>query len=142
MSATQNGTASEATVELTTLADCIEHVDGPVDTRDCPHDCHGNLSLTDDEEVICETCRCTPDGEYISPEERTWVSQPRGWLFSRPNPKGERLQNHPPDERERYRGSNLVRLYGGRTCLYDADDEERPDGVTEEYTFDLPLLTV
>jgi len=141
MSATRNGTTSESSPELTELAHRITEIDTPIDSRDCPHDCGGTLTVEDDT-VICSTCRCTPDGVYIDPPERTWVKQSRGWLFSRPNPKGERLETWPPDERERYRGSNETRMVGAySTSLFDADDDERPDSVTDEYTFELPLLS-
>ncbi len=133
--ATQNGTADDA--GLTPLAKGLKN-DRPEDSRSCPHECHGSLSLLDDNRVICETCRCTPDGIYIPLDEpKTSVIEGRCLQSSWFNPYPSRSQNGSP---ERYDGSNRVRLPGGFEEVYDEDPEGRPRGVGDEYTWDLSTL--
>lgn len=146
MSGTESSVA-EPTVEVRTLADCIEHVDTPIDSRSCPHDCHGNLDLTDSGNVICQTCRCTPDGVYLPPKERTWgkdrhdrLFEPRGSGFLGGNPWGQRGEDGSVERAVRYDNSNIVQMAGGYEEVYNRDPDIRPNGVGTEYTFDLSTL--
>jgi hypothetical protein len=123
------------------------------DTRSCRQDdCHGELTLTDDERVICQLCRCTPDGVYLPPDDEGGEGRVDGMCvqykffhpsggsgcgFSTSDPKGSRGENGSP---ERYDNSGNVRLPGGVEAVYDEDDKVRPRGVTDEYTFDLSTL--
>lgn len=68
MSQTVTATTNDS-AELTGLAYAISEIDTKYDSRDCPHDCHGSLSVDDEGRVLCETCRCTPDGVYLPPED-------------------------------------------------------------------------
>jgi len=127
---------------IETLADRLEHVDGPTDTRHCS--CGGVLTLTESGNPICQQCRCTPAGVYLPPPQKEWLIDAKEYLYdargqwsSASDPKGKRVQTTRP---ERYDNSNLVVLVGGREELYNADDDIRPNGVTDEYTFDLSTL--
>lgn len=109
-------TSSDGGGQIATLADAVERDDD----RDCPHDCHGNLTVAEDgQTVVCWLCRCTPDGVYIEPPRRR-------------HDDGRRANN-----RVTYRISGRVRLAGGFEPPYSERDERRPDGVTADYTFDL-----
>jgi len=101
------------------------------DSRPCPHDdCHGTLTLTDAENVVCASCRCTPDGIYLPPQVRghngTTLARYRGTAGT---------WSH-----DTYDNSTATRLAGGYEAVYDEEDRNRPSGVGTEYTFDLSTL--
>lgn len=128
---TETNTASK----LTPLAHQIKNVDTDRETRDCPHNCHGTLSLTPADNVICESCRCTPDGVYLPPKIQSRSNGSRrhkGW--------GKRGENTLPQSRDRYDNSNNVILVGGYEKVYNEEDDIRPRTVDEEYTWDLSTL--
>ena len=109
---------------VTSLADALR-TDEPEDTRDCPHEsCEGSLSVTDDDRVLCQTCRCTPEGVFLPPD-----------------PKGQQGENGVPQawNHDEY-PNGAARLAGGYDDVYDEDEDERPRGVGDEYTFDLSTL--
>lgn len=136
---------------LSELAYNIKYADRDVDKRECRRDdCDGRLMVEDDR-VVCSVCRTTPDGIYVPPKShdkdrevyydidsngqtdyRTW-SYPSSYSYPYPS-EGE---NH---HLQRYDNSNRVRLPGGCEAVYDENDDRRPNGVTEEYTFDLTTL--
>lgn len=144
MSATKS-TSAESNDGATSLAEGLQ-TDEPGDTRSCPHECHGSLSVTDSDIVICESCRCTPDGTYLPPDDgETDNIEGRGTVFypSYPHPsrRSEPFQTWGHDEyREHDDGHEYVRLAGGYERVYDEDEDNRPDGVDDEYTFDLSTL--
>jgi len=110
---------------VTSLADALRG-DEPEDTRSCPHEtCEGSLSVRDDDTVYCTSCRCTPEGVFLPP---------KGYPSDGPNTRVE-LWGH-----DEYDNSRLPRLAGGYEPVYDEDDDERPAGVGDEYTFDLSTL--
>jgi len=114
---------------LTPLAKGIK-TDEDHDTRGCPHDeCHGSLMLTNSENVVCTSCRCTPDGIYLPPTDGNGTSAFAG-----------RNDRTPTWDHDTYDTSNKQRLAGGYEAVYDEDDENRPNGVGTEYTFDLTTL--
>jgi hypothetical protein len=132
---TTSTTASKNSIEttesgVTSLAEQLRG-DGDGYSRDCPHSCPGSLTVTDDDTVYCEECRTTPDGVYLPPPKHgktIGFSGREGW--------GKDRQNHLPDG-DKYPHSGNVRMAGGFEPVYDEEDERRPDGVTNEYTFDL-----
>jgi len=134
-SATKNGTSDTGASGHTPLVQGLKN-DRPEDSRSCPHECHGSLSLTDEDIPICQSCRCTPDGVYLptsmdTTANKAWRSGSRG-----ENPYPSRGEDAPP----RYDNSDLVVLPGGHEEVYDEDDENRPNGVIDEYTWDLSTL--
>ena len=140
MSATKSTTADEDDA-LTDLAKGIK-TDEPQDTRDCPHeDCHGSLTLTDSDRVVCETCRVTPSGIFLYPPMREvggYGHPPDAPLGSHYEDTGSESWNEQwMDKHSGYDNEDEVRLAGGYERVYDADDHRRPDGVTDEYTFNL-----
>jgi len=154
MSETKPQSDSATNNTLTGLAHAIKNVDRDADTRKCPHECHGTLQLTDDDRVICPSCRCTPDGVYLPPDDHGdnsgqdsqcmqfafFVGKRKiGPLSSDSYPKGERPQS-PSNGREYYSQSNKPILPGGHERVYDEDDTNRPNWVGDEYTFDLSTL--
>ena len=152
-----NTNGSEGTEGLTGLAHAIEHIDRDVDSRDCRHDsCHGSLHVTDGV-VICGHCRCTPDGVYIPPDDTgaaSNLSKSRCSQYTFVHPRGRHVSGAEPHPSRRTNGNNRdsyghtsgecsltrVRMPGGFERVYDEDDDHRPDGVTDEYTFDLSTL--
>jgi len=125
------------------------------DVRACPHDCHGTLELTEDEnDVVCSFCRCRPDGTYLPPESDdplprvvpahgTDSTARRGTDFVRLYPHPSRPSNGYPrgwltdgdasaaegrSERERYRNSERVILVGGYEQAYAAETTSVDDG--------------
>lgn len=147
-------TTSENKSGLTGLAHAIVNVDEPRDSRDCPHECHGELTVDEEDRVLCETCRCTPDGVYLPPETHESTASGCGLqatffdpyhgigpASSDADPKG--LRPEVRSKRDSYYDcypSGAARLAGGYEAVYDEDDEGRPDGVPEDYTFDLSTL--
>lgn len=138
--ATTGPTETNTNVGTTDLVDGMTS-DREEDTRHCPDPtCHGSLTLIDDgDRAVCRSCRCTPKGIYIPPDEHTRRHiEPRGTVLPDRNPQGKRYENGWADDpRERYRGSRHVKLAGGFEDVYDEDDSERPPNVTNEYTFSL-----
>lgn len=125
------------------------------DTRSCKQpDCHGSLKLTEEDIVVCHSCRCTPNGIYLSPEVRERAREDSNYTFTytiagRTREGGESPYNPYPSKgrntdagtsRERYDNSGQVICVGGKETVYNANDEVRPDSVGEEYTFDLSTL--
>jgi hypothetical protein len=149
---------TDVTVEQTSLKEAIKN-EADHDHRPCPHKCYGSLSVEDDV-VLCQTCRHTPDGEYVPPKyedddggspDDTQCSQyiffhpnieSRGTRSSASNPHPSRVEEWvPPTEDLLYYDiSKKPRMFGGWQRVYSANDEVRPDGITEEYTFDLSTL--
>jgi len=163
---------------VTTLAEGMR-TDRETDRRGCPQpSCHGVLSLIEmddgSERVCCETCRCTPDGEYLNPDRRdlddnednepptsenvVGVSSSETSATPRvvqTGNQGQCVQFHffyrqsIVDESEGPAGwfrdrdtyeSGQPRMAGGYERVYDEDDDARPHGVGEAYTFDLSTL--
>lgn len=122
-------TTSEPSGRLTPLAERIK-ADGPEDHRSCPHNCPGNLSLLNDDRVICQTCRTTPEGVYIPPKGETGVNEGRCAQFSWFCPSVEG-NGHPwaDDEREHYRHSGKVVLAGGFEEAYPHDMTSREGSI-------------
>lgn len=122
--------------KLTPLAHQIKNVDTDRETRDCPHNCHGSLSLTPAENVICESCRCTPDGVYLPPKIQgangTRSSGRKGW--------GKGVEITLADDRDRYDNSDKIILAGGHEVVYNEENDVRPRTVGESYTWDLSTL--
>jgi len=111
-----SGTKSETADSggITTLADFVR-TDRKEDRRPCRQEhCEGELSVTEDDIVLCERCRCDVDGVFRWP-----TSDDRG-----------------DDERDRaqYDNSGLVRLAGGYERVYD---ETHPAGDGRTYEYDL-----
>ena len=107
-------TTAEDSAGVTPLAQGLKN-DRASDSRPCPHDtCHGELTLTNDDRVVCTSCRVTPNGVFLMPD----------W-------EGEDDED---GEDERYSNSNEVILPGGREVVYD---ETHPAGGTDEYVFDV-----
>jgi len=144
MSATKS-TTSDNGERVTSLAAGLKN-DEPRDTRGCPHDCHGTLKLTDNDRVVCDGCRCTPDGVYIPLDD---AEQYDGTPSLTYNPKGLWGGNPPSDAwslcpdtgyelHDTYDNYPYnTRLAGGYEKVYDQDEERRPNGVDETYTWDL-----
>lgn len=127
---------------ITSLAHAIKEIDEDRDNRDCPHEgCHGSLSVTDNDLVICHSCRCTPDGIYYPPQRHDdYESNPPhfGTIHNRKDPpQPPHLTSKNGDDREEYIHSKQIILPGGFTAVYDAD-EDAGDG--EEYEFSLGLI--
>jgi len=121
-------------------------IDTDRDSRNCRQpDCHGSLAIRD-EWVICTSCRCTPDGIFVPPDEESENTIEDGQCsqFTWFHPLGQGRLNgenpHPADGENgvpRYRNSKNVRLIGGVEEVYNEDESIRPAGVDDEYTFDL-----
>lgn len=143
MAGTRPESDGGTTAQLTKLAHAIEHIDRDRDSRDCPHDCHGSLDVDDDGRVICESCRCTPDGVYIPPKEtRSSGSNPKGSWGENTLPDGGYyhctffepiwpIGKHPwaDSDRERYRNSNEVVLAGGFEEAWPHEKTSRDDSL-------------
>jgi len=123
-----SGTRPESDADrsgVTPLADAIRN-DGPEDSRSCPHEtCHGSLTVDDDDTVYCPSCRCTPAGVFLPPDP---------YPSDGPNTRVESWSH------DHYDNVSAVRLAGGYDAVYNEDDDARPQGVGEEYTFDLSTL--
>lgn len=133
----------------TKLAQAIEDIDTKYNSRDCPHECHGTLTTDDDSRVLCESCRCTPDGVYLPPESdtdnsTTSKSDCSQYLFfqdgetrsSAFNPKGSEWDNHLAEQdyhgdldRARYRNSNAVIMVGGFEEAHPQEMTSREDSL-------------
>jgi len=134
-------TTSEGDSGLSTLARGLKN-DEDKDRRSCPHDgCHGTLELTDSDRVVCNGCRCTPDGVYLPlPPSKHYVtphSQQYEPIQLRTKDVWERSLNV---EHGYYINSKKPRMAGGYEEVYNKNSEIRPDTVTNEYTFDLTTL--
>jgi len=147
---------------VTTLAEGMR-TDRETDRRGCPQpSCHGVLSLIEAEDgserVCCETCRCTPDGEYLNPERRDLdegADDSGDKRVVQTGNQGQCVQFHffyrqsiveesegPAGwfrDRDTYE-SGERRMAGGYERVYDEDDDARPHGVGDAYTFDLSTL--
>lgn len=120
------------------------------DTRKCPHThCHGNLSVVEQDNgeiVLCQSCRCTPDGVYYEPEERSTPStshdgQCSQYLFFKGeepdvtafDPRGNEwdngLQFRNSGEREEYRNSGNVKMVGGFEDPWSQEHTTREDSI-------------
>jgi hypothetical protein len=144
MSATKS-TTSDNGERVTSLAAGLKN-DEPRDTRGCPHDCHGTLKLTEQDRVVCDGCRCTPEGVYIPLDD---AEQYDGVGFSAYKPLGSDPENTDPNAWKHCNAPEYVdhdtydnypyntRLAGGYEAVYDQDDQRRPNGVDESYTWDL-----
>lgn len=147
MSATVSTTSEDSDAELTPLAKGLK-IDHEEDSRSCPHECHGELELTEDGTVLCQLCRCTPDGVYYPPDGEWDDDDSQCVQYRWFHPTIEAREGGFPDENphplrggnrsvEHYSHSGAVILVGGFEIVYNENDEIRPNGVTEEYTFDL-----
>jgi hypothetical protein len=59
------------------------------------------------------------------------------------DPHPSRVEDRDVDDAEKYYNiSKKPRLFGGNWRVYSKDEQTRPDGVTEEYTFDLTTLSI
>lgn len=105
-------------------------------------------SNNDDRVVRCGSCYCTPDGVFLPPTTTTYSTSDRDdrVTHGRHNddsasqsrhPKGSSKEVGHADHVENYYNSKRVILAGGYEPPYDEDDDERPDSVPEEYSFDL-----
>jgi len=123
-----SGTRPESDNELagvTSLADAIR-TDKPEDTRSCRQDtCEGSLSVRNDDTVYCTSCYCTPAGVFVPPN---------------PHPSDGENALLGSWGHDTYNNSESVRLAGGYEPVYDEDEDRRPNGVGDEYTFDLSTL--
>ena len=145
MSQAHTDPAVDSTDTTISLAHAITHIDTDTDDRNCPHECHGTLSVTDDDRVICETCRCTPAGVYIPPPERSSRTKPRyvqsGWF----DPRGVRGDNGVAQSfnHDEYNGPDTsttltrVRMAGGYQRVYD---ETHSAGAGDSYEWDISSL--
>jgi hypothetical protein len=126
---TESAVKTDTSDGLTSLANAIKNIDRTVDSRQCraTEDCHGTLRLTDDDEVVCTSCQCKPDGTFILPP-----------AYQEQDTSPEQTVGHAVKV-ERYYNSDNVILPGGYEAPYDEDDDERPNSVGDEYTYDLTL---
>jgi len=133
--------------------------DRETDQRSCPQpSCHGTLALLDEEhvhDICCSTCRCTPDGTYVAPDRRD-VDDSDQKRVVQTNSQGQCVQFHffygesiikgsdgPANwfsHRDTYDNSERTRMSGGYERVYDEDEDARPFGVDDSYTFDLSTL--
>jgi len=152
------GTQATTTEDGTTYTELAEAMrsDEPQDSRDCPHKCHGSLSVKDDDTVLCESCRCTPDGVYLPPDfDDSLYESSQSASAARTHEDGAddgkpvksacsqyeyfissatRLPTFYPHpwadrDRERYRHSNRVRLVGGFTEAWPHEQTSRDDSL-------------
>lgn len=160
--------ADDGAQSVTSLADAIK-ADTDEDKRACRQpSCHGSLTV-EDGRVVCSLCRCTPDGVYLPLDgdgsegtvgnagsaqrasdngyetaDEITRSAWRDNVLSGADPKGPQVEitatDGWQDGGDTYPRSQVMRLAGGYERVYDADDDRRPDGVTDEYTFDLSTL--
>ena len=139
MSVSDPTTTTTDETTTTDLAYAITEIDTELDSRDCPHECHGELSVSDDGRVLCQSCRCTPSGVYIPPSEGDSVdtieSAPSSLSTHFFYPKGPPVPTRV--ERDRYSHSKKVILLGGFEAVYD---ETHSAGEGDSYTFDLSTL--
>lgn len=137
---------TESTDALDAFARGLD-TDRPEDTRSCPHaDCHGSLTLTDDDVVLCRLCRCDRSGVYHPPDERAdapptvdvYACSQTDWFHPDTHPRGRVFwarEGYPSGganttpERERYRVSGKVRLAGGFTEAYPQELTSRDDSL-------------
>jgi len=102
------------------------------DTRDCPHNCHGSLSVEEhdsEEIVLCQSCRCTPDGVYYDPDDSTTPEV--GFQAFAPNRDNwdRGLEWRQSGERERYRNSDNVMMVGAFERAYPEERTSREDSL-------------
>jgi len=112
MNATTDSTDDSETTD--TLLKGLKN-DEDQDTRDCPHNCHGSLTVVEreaEEMVLCQSCRCTPDGVYYDPDDSTTPEV--GFQAFAPNRDNwdRGLEWRRSGERERYRNSDNVMMVG------------------------------
>lgn len=127
---------------VTSLAEGIRD-DGPKDSRACKQEsCHGTLTVDDDDRVYCSSCRCTPAGVFLGFNHDEHGSSNGTTGFPSYNPKGQQGEDRVVEswDHDEYDYSNRVRLAGGYEPVYDVDEDNRPRGVGDEYTFDLSTL--
>jgi hypothetical protein len=142
MSQARTDPAIDSTDTTTSLAHAIEHIDTATDDRDCPHGCHGTLSVDDDDRVICETCRCTPAGVYIPPSEDSSRTDSRCSQFQWFYPRGQTGDNGDAEsfDHDKYNGPDnsttltRVRMAGGYQHVYD---ETHSAGAGDAYEWDI-----
>jgi len=114
--------ATDSTTDTTTDSEPVDTLlkglknDEDQDTRKCPHNCHGELSVVEDgdtERVLCQSCRCTPEGIYYDPDDSTTPEV--GFQAFAPNRDNwdRGLEWRRSDDRERYRNSDNVKMVGG-----------------------------
>lgn len=133
---------TDSSTERTPLAHALQAIDTKYDSRDCPHNCSGTLSVDDNDRVLCESCRCTPDGVYLPPTDESATMEGRFSQFVWFYPKGQRPEDGVVEqwEHDRYPGSDRqcqlprVRMAGGYEAVYD---ETLPAGEGDEYEYDL-----
>ena len=146
--------SSDQSDELSPLAAGMQ-TDRDTDRRSCPHeDCHGHLELTDEDppRVCCVSCRCTPSGTYLPPDDSIdedsddpavlqtgSVGQCVQFTFFYPNGGPTDTTFRWFSDRESYE-SGTTKMAGGFEAVYDEDEDNRPYGVGDEYTFDLSTL--
>jgi len=155
MSVTVDSMDERGSQNHTTLAGGLR-TDEPSDKRSCPHDCHGQLTLINQDEddtptrVVCTLCRCSPSGTYYPPERKDSGDSHTGVQYSffhPPDSSGGGINGYDPkrvnggeEPDPRTYSNGTVRLPGGYEAVYDQDDSNRPDGVSSAYTFDLSTL--
>jgi hypothetical protein len=134
MAGTQATTTDDGTT-YTELAEAMRS-DEPQDSRECPHECHGSLSVKDDDTVLCESCRCTPDGVYLPPDTERGDGTPvksacSQYTFFCCEGSFPMFYPHPwaNEDRERYRHSGAVRLVGGFTEAWPHERTSREDSL-------------
>jgi len=144
----------EDTVETENESSLLSGIktDEPQDTRSCPHEhCHGSLSVenedSNNERVICQSCRCTPDGVYFEPDVRgtnprgneseTGLQapffEPNGPVRPTFNPNNSEWDSHLEfrnyGEREQYRVSGNVKMVGGFESAWPQEKTSRDDSL-------------
>lgn len=142
---TQSTTDDTSDTDESTLLKGLKN-DEKQDTRKCPHEhCHGNLSVIEhnnSEMVICQSCRCTPDGTYYEPKSH--YTPPEGGLqesFFYPNGSpcstfkpqesewDDHLQWRGSGDRERYRNSNIRKVVGSFESAYPDEMTSPEDSI-------------
>jgi len=162
MSGTKSTTSESEHSVLTPLARGLKN-DRDEDVRKCPHECHGELQLTEENMVVCGTCRCTPDGVYLPLDDvedynttHSRSHDPKGLtnedytlrvrngcVIRIPDGPQGKITDRDGWERDydrshwSYDNSGRTQLAGGYEEVYDSDDDRRPWGVDEQYTFNL-----
>jgi len=120
------------------------------DTRKCPHNCHGHLEVVEqanDEMVLCQSCRCTPDGVYypLDDDDETPGVDSGSMGFQAPffypngpsrpvfNPRhsewDSQLEFRNYGEREEYRVSENIKMVGGFEEAWPDEKVSREDSL-------------
>lgn len=143
-----SSTDNSGSTSVDSLVEAIK-TDEPQDSRACPHgDCHGSLSVvedsaTDSERVLCQTCRCDPDGVFHEPDEGHSPSAeatglqatfwyPNGPPSSTFDPKGSAWDSQLEwkyGERLEYRVSGNVKMVGGFEEAWPQEKTSRDDSL-------------